>query len=179
MIPAPATRRERRRGCSTLLLSILVSLLLTAPALGEAEEPSSAPAGAEAAPADPGDAGPGDADPEGGDQPQGDMPPLPVLVVDEVTITATRSERSVLEAPGNVTVIDRKTIERSGVRNVPELLRRNTQGGRHQVVADHRPAWKVRQTHREDQVVERQRTSLLTVQPVDGAHHTAGDIAAV
>jgi iron complex outermembrane receptor protein len=47
-----------------------------------------------------------------------------VIVVDEVTITATRSERSVLDAPGNVTVIDRETIDGSGARNVPELLRR-------------------------------------------------------
>jgi outer membrane receptor protein involved in Fe transport len=47
-----------------------------------------------------------------------------VLVVDEVTITATRSERSVLDVPGNVTVIDRESIDQSGVRHVPELLRR-------------------------------------------------------
>jgi len=33
-------------------------------------------------------------------------------------------ERGVLEVPGNVTVIDRDTIERSGVRDLPELLRR-------------------------------------------------------
>ncbi len=49
---------------------------------------------------------------------------LPVIVVEEVNITAARSERSVHEVPGNVTVIDRETIDRSGARNVPELLRR-------------------------------------------------------
>ena len=39
-------------------------------------------------------------------------------------MTATRAERDVLEVPGNVTVIDREQIERSGLRDVPELLRR-------------------------------------------------------
>jgi outer membrane receptor protein involved in Fe transport len=119
MIPAPATRRERRRRCATLLLSIFVSFLLTAPALGETEEPPATPDDAKEASTAPGDAEPGHSD-----DPQGDAPPLPVLVVDEVTITATRSERSVLDVPGNVTVIDRETIDRSGVRHVPELLRR-------------------------------------------------------
>ena len=109
MIPAPASRRERRRRCSTLLLSLLVSVLLAPAALGETEE----------APFAPGDTGPGDTG-----EPEGDSPSLPVIVVDEVTITATRSERSVLDVPGNVTVIDRETIDQSGVRNVPELLRR-------------------------------------------------------
>ncbi len=94
MIPAPATRRERRRSCATLLLSLFASLLLTASAQSEADDP------------------------------QGDAPPPPVIVVDEVTITATRAERSVLDVPGNVTVIDRETIDQSGVRHVPELLRR-------------------------------------------------------
>jgi iron complex outermembrane recepter protein len=48
----------------------------------------------------------------------------PVVVTPEVTITATRGERDVLDTAGNVTVIDRETIERSGVRTLPELLRR-------------------------------------------------------
>jgi iron complex outermembrane receptor protein len=47
-----------------------------------------------------------------------------VIEAPEVTISATRTERSVLEVPGNVTVIDRETIERSGARDVPDLLRR-------------------------------------------------------
>jgi iron complex outermembrane receptor protein len=51
-------------------------------------------------------------------------PEPPVVPVGEVAITATRSERSVLESPGNVTVIDREAIEQSGARDVPELLRR-------------------------------------------------------
>jgi iron complex outermembrane receptor protein len=112
MIPAP--RRERRRYCTALLLSIFVSVLLPPAALGEAEKPLPASGDAEEPPPASGDAG----------QPPGDAPPLPVLVVDEVTITATRAERSVLDVPGNVTVIDRESIDQSGVRHVPELLRR-------------------------------------------------------
>jgi outer membrane receptor protein involved in Fe transport len=41
-----------------------------------------------------------------------------------VTAHATRGEREVLDVPGNVTVIDRDEIERSGARSLPELLRR-------------------------------------------------------
>ena len=114
MIPAPATRRERRRHCTVSLLSILVCILLASPALGEAEEPPPAPDDAGEAPA--ATAG---TDPDDTGEPDGDAPPLPVIVVDEVTITATRSERSVLDVPGNVTVIDRDTIDQSGARNVP------------------------------------------------------------
>ena len=62
MIPAPATRRERRRRCTALLLSVFVSLLLTAPAHGETSEPPPAEADAEKAPAAPGATDPGDAD---------------------------------------------------------------------------------------------------------------------
>ena len=50
--------------------------------------------------------------------------PPPLLHTGEVAITAAGSERPVLDVPGNVTVIDRETIERSGARDVPELLRR-------------------------------------------------------
>jgi iron complex outermembrane receptor protein len=50
----------------------------------------------------------------------------PALNVGEVSVTATRGERDVLEVPGNVTVITREQIERSGLREVPELLRRMT-----------------------------------------------------
>jgi len=46
------------------------------------------------------------------------------LHVGEVSVTATRAERDVLEVPGNVTVIGREQIESSGLRSVPELLRR-------------------------------------------------------
>lgn len=52
------------------------------------------------------------------------LPPPPVVETPEVTISATRTERSVLDVAGNVTVIDRAAIERSGARNVPDLLRR-------------------------------------------------------
>ena len=44
--------------------------------------------------------------------------------VGEATVTATRASRTVLETPGNVTVIDRTMIEQSGARDLPELLRR-------------------------------------------------------
>jgi len=53
-----------------------------------------------------------------------DAPPPPPRSIGEVTATATRAERDVLETAGNVTVIDREAIEASGARNVPELLRR-------------------------------------------------------
>ena len=46
------------------------------------------------------------------------------LHVGEVSVTATRAERDVLEVPGNVTVIDREQIDRSGVASIPDLLRR-------------------------------------------------------
>src|SRR5262245_46944850 len=51
-------------------------------------------------------------------------PAPPVIEAPEVTISATRTEEPVLDVPGNVTVIDRETIDRSGVHNVPDLLRR-------------------------------------------------------
>jgi len=51
-------------------------------------------------------------------------PPPVVRQVGEVTITTTRSERNILETPGNITVLEREDIERSGARDVPDLLRR-------------------------------------------------------
>ncbi len=51
-------------------------------------------------------------------------PAKPVIEAPEVTISADRTERNVLDVPGNVTVLDRETIERSGARDVPDLLRR-------------------------------------------------------
>jgi len=47
------------------------------------------------------------------------------LKVGQVSVTATRAERDVLDVASNVTVIDREEIERSGLRDVPELLRRH------------------------------------------------------
>jgi iron complex outermembrane receptor protein len=41
-----------------------------------------------------------------------------------VNVTATRFERGTLEVPGNVSVIEREDIERSGARDLPDLLRR-------------------------------------------------------
>jgi iron complex outermembrane receptor protein len=46
------------------------------------------------------------------------------LSVGEVMVTATRANRAVLDTAGNVTVITREEIDRSGVRNLPDLLRR-------------------------------------------------------
>ena len=114
MILAPASRRERRRRRPTLLTSLCVSLLLALPALGTAEESPPAQGETDLEDTDPGEV----------DELEDDAPGLPVIVVDEVNITAARSERSVLDVPGNVTVIDRETIDQSGARNVPELLRR-------------------------------------------------------
>ncbi len=65
------------------------------------------------------------ADEAGSDAQSTPAPPaLPVVDVGEVSITATRAERSVLDVPGNVTVIERDAIERSGAHDVAELLRR-------------------------------------------------------
>jgi iron complex outermembrane receptor protein len=44
--------------------------------------------------------------------------------VGPVSVTATRGERDVLEVAGHVTVLDRERIERSGARDVVDLLRR-------------------------------------------------------
>lgn len=52
------------------------------------------------------------------------LPEPPTIEVREVTVTTTRSEQDVLKVPANVTIIDRKTIEASGVQTVPDLLRR-------------------------------------------------------
>ncbi len=48
----------------------------------------------------------------------------PAQSVGPVTVTAARAERGVLEVAGHVTVLDRERIERSGARDVVELLRR-------------------------------------------------------
>ncbi len=54
------------------------------------------------------------------------LPPVqpPVIQVDEVSVTAARAERAVLDQPGNITVLTREDIVDSGVNTVPELLRR-------------------------------------------------------
>ena len=53
-------------------------------------------------------------------------PAPPARSVGQVTATATRAERDLLDVAGNVTVIDREAIEKSGARDVPELLRRES-----------------------------------------------------
>jgi iron complex outermembrane receptor protein len=47
----------------------------------------------------------------------------PLIEAREVTVTSTRSERNLLDVPGNVTLIDREKIEASSAQNVPDLLR--------------------------------------------------------
>ena len=76
----------------------------------------------------------GDADAESGESAEVDPdtgeiepavdPDAVIVEVGEIQVTATRSERSLLEVPGNITVIDRETIEASGARNIADLLRR-------------------------------------------------------
>ena len=54
------------------------------------------------------------------------LPPVqpPVIQVDEVSVTAARAERAVLDQPGNITILTREDIVESGVNTIPELLRR-------------------------------------------------------
>ncbi len=52
------------------------------------------------------------------------LPEPPVIEAGEVTVSSTRTERGALRIPGNVTRIDRDTIERSGASTLPDLLRR-------------------------------------------------------
>lgn len=49
---------------------------------------------------------------------------IPIIEADPVTVTSTRTARSVLDVAGNVTVIDRERIERSGTHSIADLLRR-------------------------------------------------------
>ena len=64
-------------------------------------------------------------------EPLPDVQP-PVIQVDEVSVTAARAERAVLDQPGNITIITREDILESGVTTIPELLRREAayRGGR-------------------------------------------------
>jgi len=48
----------------------------------------------------------------------------PIQQVGDVSITATRAERDVMQTAGNVIVLDREQIDSTGARTVPELLRR-------------------------------------------------------
>jgi iron complex outermembrane recepter protein len=46
-----------------------------------------------------------------------------VTFMEEVVVTATRFERETEKVPAKVTIIDREEIDKSGARNVPEVLR--------------------------------------------------------
>jgi iron complex outermembrane receptor protein len=85
-------------------VAALAALLLATPA-ARADAPAPDPAASGSAPVPP-------------------PAPLPVVPVPEITVTATRTPSEVLDVPGNVTVLDRETIERSGARDLPDLLRR-------------------------------------------------------
>jgi iron complex outermembrane receptor protein len=92
---------ERARAVGAALLLIL-PLSLSLPAAA-ADPPAPAP------------------EPAAGPAPD---PDPPVRKVGPVTVTATRGEREVLDVAGNVTVLEREDIERSGAPTIPELLRR-------------------------------------------------------
>jgi iron complex outermembrane receptor protein len=92
-------------------IAVGIPLLVCVSRLARAEDAADPPGDAGATPAAPGAAAPGAA-------------ALPVRQVGEVVATATRAEQNVLDVAGNVTVIDRAEIDRSGARDVPELLRR-------------------------------------------------------
>lgn len=115
----PCTLRGRRARAAHL--SVFLLLTLSAPSFAEEPEtpapppPAEAPAGEaeEAAPPEPADEAP----------PAQDVSDF-VIPVEEINKTAARSDRNVLDVPGNVTKITREQILRSGARDVPELLRR-------------------------------------------------------
>lgn len=97
------TSRLRRVGSAgSIPLFLILITATTGPTRARAAEPDSETVGLD-------------------DTPDGDEP---ARSVGKVAVTATRSERSVLETPGHVTTIEREEIERSGARTVPELLRR-------------------------------------------------------
>ena len=109
-----------RRGSRASVLLIVV-LCLCGPALSAASELAT-PTQTESAEPEEGEsdtATPATADTEA-------LPPVqpPVIQVDEVSVTAARAERAVLDQPGNISVITREDILESGVNTVPELLRR-------------------------------------------------------
>jgi len=54
------------------------------------------------------------------------VPPKDSDVLDDVIVTATRSEINTAEAPGSVTVITRKEIEKKGGENIVDLIRGTT-----------------------------------------------------
>ncbi len=98
MTPAPdALRARTRRARAAASLSLICGLAVAA-AAQDLPQPSPAAPSAQPAP--------------------------PVLEAREISVTATRGERNVLDVPAHVSVIDRAAIESSGASDLPELLRR-------------------------------------------------------
>jgi outer membrane receptor protein involved in Fe transport len=100
MTPAPVAQaaRDRRARAGGNPFSLLALILLgSVAAHAEAPNPAAAPAASQ---------------------------PSVVREAPEISVTASRGERNVLDVPAHVTVLDRKAIARSGAANVPELLRR-------------------------------------------------------
>jgi len=54
---------------------------------------------------------------------EGTKPKEPIVTMDEVVVTGTRSEEKVERIPANVTVIDQEDIKNSSAKSVPDLLR--------------------------------------------------------
>ena len=99
------------------LLPLLGGPLVALPGTARAEEP------VPVSPVQPGDLDAGDSEADDG-QSGNATSPDPVIRTPLVQITAARVEQNVLDTPGNVTTIDREKIERSGARDLPDLLRR-------------------------------------------------------
>jgi len=119
---ALASRSRRGRKARSWFARALFSIALaslSAPLKGKADEPA-APADTTAQPAAPTDQADQNAAPSPQPPPTANQPHS----VGEATVTATRASRTVLETPGNVSVIDQTMIEQSAARDLPELLRR-------------------------------------------------------
>ena len=122
------------RAVATIAIAAGILLFDLRPPAARAEDSAQAApdaaAGAAQAPADqgqaPSDQGQTPADQGQGQTPAAQTPAPPIRRVGEVAVTATRAERDVLDTPGNINVIDRKAIDQSGARDVPELLRRES-----------------------------------------------------
>ena len=113
----------------TLPLAPVLLLMLGLAIPSFAEEPAAPAAEPSATPPE---ETPGGSAPEEPGQPPGEPGEIQptqnpsdfVIPVEEIDKTAARSARDVLDVPGDVTKITREQIERSGARDVPELLRR-------------------------------------------------------
>jgi iron complex outermembrane receptor protein len=106
---------------------LILLLALAAPAFGAETEPLPAPEAESPAAEEPAEAPAGEPAEEPAAEPNLEPPSGAsefVIPVEEINKTAARSDRNVLDVPGNVTKITREQIERSGARDVPEVLRR-------------------------------------------------------